>query len=198
MSTYHSTPPIDEHTPLLDGHGNGQTLPAIFPVIARVSTSHEIPIDDLIPYPLSDQSTEVAFTLAVLLQLRHAKIQSFNAVGAYECWFQTNRNTNGVDTLEKQILRVWTRFLEQYRDVREVETVLWTQFPIELGGLKTTRGLSTTSSILCSTHPTFCSCRFPGKFSRTDLPSHHCLEPFSYMAAWCSHTPSVWNATDYQ
>jgi hypothetical protein len=157
MNSYHSSAPINEHTPLLDGVGNDQTLPAIFPVLARVSASpeQEIPIDDLLLYPLPDQSTEMAFTLAVLLQLRHLRIQSANSVGAYERWFQANRDTDGVEMLEKQIIHVWTRFLEQYRDVREVETVLWTQFPTELGVLKTTRGLSIIFLILfrASTHP---------------------------------------------
>jgi hypothetical protein len=161
MNSYHSQAQIDELTPLLnrvDRVDNAQTLPAISPVLARVSPQQEIPTNDLLPYPLSDQSTEMAFTLAVLLQLRHVEMQSFKAISAYERWFRTNLYTDNVETLEKQIIRVWTQFLDQYREVREVETVLWTQFPLEIGGSKTIRGLSIICPVLCRLSITFRSC----------------------------------------
>ena len=181
----------DERTPLLDRLDNGQVLPAILPVLARVYVSPEqgIPSDGLLPYPLSDQFIEMAFTLAVLLQIRHVKMQSFNSVGAYERWFQKNLDTDGIETLEKQIIRVWTQFLDQYRDVREVETVLWTQFPLETGGLKAVRGSSIMTPVPCFISPTHRSCRFPGEFSRPGLSSHHYVKPFSYMVPWCPPSP---------
>jgi hypothetical protein len=145
-----TAPHLDERTPLLNTNreNNDQALPAIFPALARVSvsTEHEIPSDDILPYSLSDQSIEMAFTLAVLFQLRHVKIQSLNSVSAYERWFR--KNIDGIETLENQIVRVWTQYLDQYRDVREVETVLWTRFPLELGESKTVRGSSITFSVL--------------------------------------------------
>jgi hypothetical protein len=163
MNSYHSPTQIeaqiDELTPLLNRvdnpQDNPQTLPAISPVLARVSPYHEIPTNDLLPYPLSDQSTEMAFTLAVLLQLRHVEMQSFKAISAYERWFRTHLHTDNVETLEKQIIHVWTQFLDQYREVREVETVLWTQFPLEIGGSKTIRGLSIICPVLCRLSITF-------------------------------------------
>lgn len=143
MSSSHSL--VDEFTPLLNrvDNGHGQ-LPAIAPVLERVSISsdQEIPTHDILPYPLVDQATEMAFILAVLLQHRLIEKQSFHTITAYERWFRTSLNQNGVEALEKQIIRVWTQFLDHYRDIREVETVLWTQFQLEIGGLKTVRGLS--------------------------------------------------------
>jgi hypothetical protein len=150
MTTYHSAPRahLNERTPLLntDREDNDQVLPAISPVLAHISASagHDIPTNDILPYALSDQSIEMAFTLAVLFQLRHVKIQSLKSVGAYERWFRENIDTDGVETLESQIIRVWTQYLDRYREVREVETVLWTQFPLQFGGIKTIRGLCRT------------------------------------------------------
>lgn len=143
MNSYHSNAQIGEHTPLLDTVDDAQNFPAISPALARLSISgQEIPTDDLLPYPLADQATEMAFTLVVLLQLRHVRMQSFNSASAYERWFQNNINAESIEALEKQILRFWSQFLDQYRDIREIETVLWTQFPMELGSSRLIRGSS--------------------------------------------------------
>ena len=199
MNSYNSEP-VDEFTPLLDSVPNGQTLPPILPVLARVSASsgQEIPIHNILPYPLVDQSTETAFTLAVLLQLRLIETQSFTAITAYERWFRTSFNPDSIETLEKQIIRVWSQFLDRYRDVREVETVLWTQFPLEIRGLKTVRGWSIICHVFGRLFTTFRSCRFPGKLSGTDLPPYRHVEPFPHMAPWYSYKSSFCISPSYE
>lgn len=190
MNSYnHSSALTDEYTPLLDRVNDAQSLPAISPVLARISVSsdQEIPSNDLLPYSLNDQPTEMAFILAVLLQLRHGKMQSFKSASAYERWFRRNLDTDGLRTLEIQIIRVWTEFLEQYRDVREIETVLWTQFPLEIGGIKTIRGLSITLPVLCSIIRHVAVADFLGSFPA--LASHPVLT-LSLSHTWCHGVPT--------
>jgi len=135
---------IDEHTPLLGAVGHGHAIPTISSALMRIAAvpPSQIPVDDLLPFPIPDPSTKMAFTLTVLLQLRRTKLQSSDSLDAYDRWFRKTHDTDGVEALENRIIFLWAQFLEQCPGIREIEAVLWTRIPLEESMLRVVRGLS--------------------------------------------------------
>lgn len=130
----------DETTPLLI---RTTRLPSLAPTIARIRDLQvdQIHVEGLYPgQPLDDNSIQVAFTLAVLLELRRMKLKPSAEPDLYQAWHAKKLNGRDAQTLEKQITDIWVLHLTEYRSTHDIEAVLWTVFPTEDGESESHRG----------------------------------------------------------
>ncbi|KAF8078434.1 hypothetical protein FPV67DRAFT_1465265 [Lyophyllum atratum] len=140
-----------ESTPLLHANPNSTArtasesqLPPIAPAVRRVGTleADHIRFEDLVNQDglsFENHPTEFAFALTVLLHLRTTRTEASSADDPYERWLAMKIDTRDADVLEKQINDIWTLFLAEYRNTRDIETVLWTRFPFDEGDTHTCR-----------------------------------------------------------
>jgi hypothetical protein len=136
-----------ESTPLLrdtSTHLRSQTLPPILPTLLSIQNIPETLDEGLSPlynsHTFSDAATKTAFTLIVLLRLYAEKKKRTPIGDVWEQWStQINVNRSLVD-LEHLTDEVWTKFLQDYRDYKEIEDVLWLGFPLNNDGRQVLRG----------------------------------------------------------
>ncbi|KAG6911823.1 hypothetical protein DXG01_000070 [Tephrocybe rancida] len=131
-----------ENTPLL-GSNALPVVPSIHVALKRVAVldANQIRFHDVVndESNLKDHPTEVSFALCVLLHLRKKKKQPPPSEDLYESWLAHKTGTGDADVLEDFIMEIWTLFLAEYRNVRDIETVLWTTFPLEDRNGRTSR-----------------------------------------------------------
>ncbi|RDB29602.1 hypothetical protein Hypma_015335 [Hypsizygus marmoreus] len=205
---------MDESTPLLasesDIPSNPEYLPSISHVVARISTldAEQIRFEDLRPdgSPIGHHPTEIAFALVVLLQLRKTRLRSSQSSNIYETWISRKADAHDADSLEKRITSIWQLFLAEYRDIGDIEAVLWTRFPVVDEGEDSRRVLDFLGDTKCNTsltsHPlVISSLRHTWKYGRSmnfRFASNHTLNWLSrydalstprtfHLIEWISH-----------
>ncbi|KAK7058793.1 hypothetical protein VNI00_001417 [Paramarasmius palmivorus] len=124
------------------------SLPFVTPVVRRLDVlSQELlenshSTDILRPSSLTqDRALSAAFALLVLLQFRDQRIhQQRSLLTPWDRWTQESEAEKEICIIDKHIERVWEQwFLDAYCSPKEIETVLWTAFPLEEDKDKTVR-----------------------------------------------------------
>ncbi|KAK1223788.1 hypothetical protein PQX77_013312 [Marasmius sp. AFHP31] len=98
--------------------------------------------DILRPSQLPSRRPIIAsFGLVVLLSYRSERLRDTRfSLGPWDRWTQENEAEQELAIIERNIKALWDdSFLSSYRSSKDVEEVLWTPFPVEVGG-KTIRG----------------------------------------------------------
>ncbi|GLB36333.1 hypothetical protein LshimejAT787_0306210 [Lyophyllum shimeji] len=141
----------DEYTPLLRADASNTSrsaresqLPPISPTVRRVGTlePEQIHLENLVNHDglnFQDHPTEVAFALTILLHLRKTRTKASVADDLYEHWLVRENHTRSREVLEEQISEIWASFLTEYRNIHDIETVLWSRFPLDEGGARAYR-----------------------------------------------------------
>ncbi|TFK40980.1 hypothetical protein BDQ12DRAFT_678687 [Crucibulum laeve] len=135
----HSLPTFrpTEDTPLLRRDITRQdNRPLIFDAMTRLSDLNvdAIQEQDILPVDLStaDTAVDLSFHLVVLLHLRrqklHAKPTKHNV---YLDWTQRKAQNKDASVLEERICQMWARYLDEYHLVHELNTIIWTPFPVD-------------------------------------------------------------------
>jgi len=89
-------------------------------------------------------TTQTAYRLLLLSQWR-ATIR-YNALNTKDIWErldQQARLSSDVKILEDRIDSVWHDFIKEYRTPKEIEEILWLQFPTDGNSHRFIRGMST-------------------------------------------------------
>ncbi|KAG6901847.1 hypothetical protein C0995_007233 [Termitomyces sp. Mi166 len=132
---------IDENTPLLSSDVplnprlEAQT-PSVHAISRRLDALdvNQIRFEDVVNgFNFENNPTEVSFALAVLLHLRKKKKYIHPSDDLYGLWLAHEANIRDVTTLDNLLADIWTLFLAEYRSVRDIQTVLWTSFPVADG-----------------------------------------------------------------
>lgn len=135
---------VNERSPLLD---HTHVPPSIAPDVAfAVSAIANIPINEvdceqLHPQSFANDAIKTAFSLVVLLQLRRHKLQPVHLNDVFETWSRETLHAQEAKTLEDKVVAIWDSFIQEYRTVLEIETVLWSEFPAQEGNPRVLRGM---------------------------------------------------------
>jgi hypothetical protein len=138
-----------EITPLLNSNNGldgpaAQPLPPIHPTVEHVQTldARDVQFSQLCPHDLRSPQAETAFALIVLLQWRLNQLRRHPyPQDVWERWSKEKDDARVAEDLEHQILGLWTKFLEEYRSLQEIEDVLWLGFPDKEESLRIVRGV---------------------------------------------------------
>jgi hypothetical protein len=93
---------------------------------------------------LSNLAAQTAYQLLILSQWRRVttKQNASNTKDIWECWVQKARLSSDLKVLEDRIISVWRDFVKEHRTSKEIQDVLWLQFPVERTGHCFLRGMS--------------------------------------------------------
>ena len=150
-STTNSREQPRESTPLLSAVDPGpndsvQSLPNISSTLERIQflQIEDLDFSDIYgPHDLSAPAAETAFALIVLLQWRINKIrESVYSQDVWDYWSKERDNSGVVGELETLIFSLWKAFVTNYRSTRDLQDVLWLEFPEKEGSLRCLRGAS--------------------------------------------------------
>jgi hypothetical protein len=136
---------LSESTPLLvssSGLRVRNTLPSIAEGLNSLQTQ------GVHNFNFAEQSspftTQTAYRLLLLSQW-HATIR-YNVLNTKDIWEsldQQARLSSDVKILEDRIDSVWHDFIKEYRTSKEIEEILWLQFPTDGNSHRFIRGMST-------------------------------------------------------
>ncbi|PFH54648.1 hypothetical protein AMATHDRAFT_134055 [Amanita thiersii Skay4041] len=89
----------------------------------------------------AEDPIQVAFTLCTLLFLRRTVTHENyrHITEPYEIWFRERERTSYIESLDNRIHEIWDLFLNNHRNSREIETVLWHAFTVNENSKKTVR-----------------------------------------------------------
>lgn len=138
--------PPTEQTALLNSANGGQRtllrpLPEVGPAAERARAQGGLRF--AIPH-FADEQTEAAYKLVVLLQaVLSAKSPDINAPSkdAWERWSKETSDASLAREVEAQLMELWKDLLDS-GIAGDVETVLWTAFPLNDGEEPSVRGAS--------------------------------------------------------
>jgi len=101
---------------------------------------------------LSPFAAQTAYQLLLLLQWR-ASIRHYalNPEDIWERRVRQARLSSDVKVLEDRINSVWNDFIKEYRTPREIENVLWFQFPVDGNSHRFIQGMSI--HVVLNVHP---------------------------------------------
>jgi hypothetical protein len=93
---------------------------------------------------LPDFATQTAYQLLILLQWRVVLRRQVlkNTKDIWERRNQQAKLASDMKVLEDRISSIWNNFIKEYRTPKEVEDVLWLQFPVDGNGHRFVRGMS--------------------------------------------------------
>jgi hypothetical protein len=117
--------------------------PAIKPTLERVQAIdiEALGLTDIYGYQPPTSPDHVAFGLVVLLQWRSDRLrQSVYSREIWDQWTKETERSRVVGRLEKHIGQLWDAFVERGCESREIEEVLWTEFPEKETGSRGVRG----------------------------------------------------------
>jgi hypothetical protein len=98
---------------------------------------------------LSTASTRTAYELLVLLKWRVAiQNKALNKKDIWEYQDQRARLFSDTRVLENRINSVWNDFIGEYRTPKEIEDILWLQFPVDGNNHRFLRGMSNLASLI--------------------------------------------------
>ena len=131
-------PDISESTPLL----HSPPLPCIRLVIDRLlAQSNTTPVADhiLAQFPHRDftPSYRTAFVLITLLQIEsdaRKQLACDDSLNLWETWDHHNNAEAVVEHCSSHALEVWSNFLQVQKSNADLDALLWTKFPLEVGG----------------------------------------------------------------
>lgn len=135
---------VNERSSLL---GHSHAPPSVLPNVAfAVSALANIPINEVNCEQLhlqsfADDAIKTAFNLVVLLQLRRNKLQPVHLNDVFETWSRETLHAQEAKTLEDKVVAIWASFIQEYRTVHEIQTVLWSEFPAQEGNPRVLRGM---------------------------------------------------------
>lgn len=132
-----------ESTPLLVGSPDvraSYTLPPISEGLDSVQTQgvHHFHFEE--PSPLN-LATRTAYQLLTLLQWRLTiRYKVLNSSDIWERWDHQARLSLDLKVLEDRISSIWNDFATEHRTSKEVEDILWLQFPVNRNSHRFLRG----------------------------------------------------------
>lgn len=141
---------LDERTTLLRHaapHPTGGPLPAILPAVSRlkdtIDTQYGLPEPDT---SLGEQE-RTAFLLLVYLHLYRSLLTPIVSVQDIRMvWTSAIASTNKANETEARLLEIWTTYLDtQSPSLSEVQSLLWSEFPLEYNSTRCTKGMLATS-----------------------------------------------------
>lgn len=145
--------------------------PAINPLAKRIQRQGLHTLDDASIFPsLSSSTEEVAYRLLVVLRLLAIhQTPRISDRDVYVQWEQEEERISIVGSLESRVSLIWNGFIESGRLGDEIQTCLWTAFPLDEGDAPLVRGVckswtSHSGGLLCMTNSDcmcFQSCRLP-------------------------------------
>lgn len=98
------------------------------------------------------QAVDVAYSLVMVLQLRHSRITSTPpALDVYSKWSHAQAARTDRDDLERLAQELWARLLLEYRSDQDIDCVLWTPFEKGDGSARKLRGMGAFLEINRST-----------------------------------------------
>ena len=158
MTNLHDAEPVSERTPLLaDSEARASSASPMHPG-ARPPIS--VAVEHVKAHGLDELETaltmithvdsveKAAYELIVLLQLNALARQPAHISrkkDVWETWSDETRDFADKYQYETQALNAWATFSSHPRTTLELETCLWTPFPLEVGSAKMIRGELHTS-----------------------------------------------------
>jgi len=132
------TPEISESTPLL----HSPPLPCIRLVIDRLlaqSNTTPTAAHILAQFPHRDftPSYQTAFALITLLQIEgdaRKQLARDDSLSLWETWDHHVSTELVIGHCASHVLEVWSNFLQVQRSNADLDALLWTKFPLEVGG----------------------------------------------------------------
>jgi hypothetical protein len=119
--------------------------PAILPEVKRICANDFINIDVNSPEQLehSGDAERVAFELLVLshlyiLLVRQTHVQERDI---WDRWAVQQHKEGTCTSIEERIQSVWDAFIRTVRTTAELDTFLWSPFPLEQSGRNSLRGV---------------------------------------------------------
>ncbi|KAG6333608.1 hypothetical protein ID866_5479 [Astraeus odoratus] len=140
-----------ERTALLENapqRGRETPLPAILPALRRLKEARDgAPDLDLLQL---DEHQRTAFLILVHVHLYQSYSTSSVQIQDIVAAWTTVNATNAVDDTEKRLHDVWTAYLATHPSPQEVQSVLWSEFPLEPGSTRRSKDYSPPKFLL---HP---------------------------------------------
>ncbi|VDB99842.1 unnamed protein product [Peniophora sp. CBMAI 1063] len=152
MTDVQSAEPASERTPLLAD--NEARTASASPMHAGARPPVSVAVDHVKTHGLDDLNTalsmithvddieKAAYELIVLLQLNalaRRPVHVSRKKDVWETWSDETRDVVDKYQYETQALNAWATFSSQPRTTLELETCLWTPFPLEIGSAKMIR-----------------------------------------------------------
>ncbi|KAI0321697.1 hypothetical protein OF83DRAFT_1050784 [Amylostereum chailletii] len=112
------------------------TRPSVSPVVnhLRAHGPHAFASATPLGYATLADSEQAAFRLIIYLQLYLlSKRPTLNGQDVWEQWSAERVAETGASDFERLLLHTWSEFVERNRSGEEIETCLWTSFPLDDG-----------------------------------------------------------------
>lgn len=134
---YHS-----ETSALLPPPSTHHNLPFLAPILAHIRNIHvDVVLGELRLHSFHTPVWEVSFQLVILLELRRIRKEESLLTGGFGQWHRAASSRNDLQFLDGKINEIWNRFLDENDADHEIETMLWTRFPLDDQNKRYLRGM---------------------------------------------------------
>lgn len=134
-----------EESPLLVSSPISNRLPAISDGLRAVQSRggvRNFSFPEWYPRTLPTVATQTAYHLLIILRWELVlRGKTFDANDIWERLDEQIRIIADINALHDKIIFVWNNFIKEHRTQKEIEDVLWCQFPVETNGDRLLRGM---------------------------------------------------------
>ena len=131
---------LDERTALL-GRPTEGPLPAILPAVARLKNATNVSPE---PDTSMDEQQQTAFRIIVYLHLYQSLFTSVPVQDIRTVWTSAKALSNNANETEARLLDTWSTYLDTHPSLSDVQSLLWSEFPLEHDSTRCTKGMSET------------------------------------------------------
>ncbi|KAL4068222.1 hypothetical protein V8B97DRAFT_1974124 [Scleroderma yunnanense] len=116
----------DERTPFLRHPEEGHK-PAILPAVSRLKENGAVEFNS----PLSEQQQTAFLILVHLYWYQSLFTSTASAEDIRTVWASARASINTANEIETRLLEIWTTYLDIFPSLSDVQSLLWSEFPLE-------------------------------------------------------------------